>query len=381
MPGLRLDPEPRAVSVDPPAPTATDVLPPAPDDPEAMATARRRRRRRIGLGVTALGIGGLALAGFVVRLPYVLISPGEATPLNGSVVMIEGAPTYEHQGDFLFLTVRVSTSRPNVYRVIDGWLDDDITVRPEEDVLGGLSFEESEVINTVAMQQSQDYAKKVALEELGYDVTVKRSGALVLAVADGSPASGELRVGDIITGVDGQTIRSANQIAPLVQAEQPGDDVVFTVRRGEQTSDVTVEAGRNPETGDTYVGVSTQTLERYEYPIDVQIDTRDVGGPSAGLAFTLAIVDDLTPGDLTGGENVAVTGAIRPNGKVTDVGGVEQKAAVARQQGAVLMLAPRSEVDLAERTAGDMPVVGVRDIDDALRALEEIGGARVPDAA
>ena len=342
---------------------------------------RRRRRRRIYLGVAALGIAGLVLAGFVVRLPYVLISPGEATPLDGSVVMIEGAPTYEHQGDFLFLTVRVSSSRPNVYRVIDGWLDDDVTVKPEEDVLGGLSFEESEVINTVAMQQSQDYAKKVALEELGYNVTVKRSGAIVLGVAEGSPASGKLKVGDVITAVDGTTVRRADQVGPLVQAKRPGDDIVFTVNRGDETLDVTVTAGRNPDNGETYVGISTQTLERYQYPIDVQIDTRDVGGPSAGLAFTLAIIDDLTPGDLTGGENVAVTGAITPNGKVEDVGGVEQKAAVARQQGAVLMLTPRSEVELAERTAGDMPVVGVRNIDDALRALEDIGGAEVDQAA
>ena len=367
------------MSVEPPATTAPESS--SEPSPEEVARSRRRRRRNIVLGVGVLAIAGLILAGFVVRLPYVLISPGEATPLDGSVVMIEGAPTYEHQGDFLFLTVRVSSSRPNVYRVIDGWLDDDVTVKPEEDVLGGLSFEESEVINTVAMQQSQDYAKKVALEELGYDVTVKRSGAIVLAVADASPASGELHVGDVITAVDGMEVRRAEQVGPIVQAKQPGDAITFTVKRGDETMDVTVTAGRNPENGDTYVGVSTQTLERYQYPIDVQIDTRDVGGPSAGLAFTLAIIDDLTPGDLTGGENVAVTGSIRPNGQVQDVGGVEQKAAVARQQGAALMLTPESEVELAERTAGDMAVVGVRNIDDALRALEEVGGAQIDEAA
>jgi Lon-like protease len=359
----------------------TAEAPPAEPDAEREAAARRKRRRRAFLAAGLLGVVGLVLAGFFVKLPYVLISPGDATPLDGSLVMIEGAPTYEHEGEFLFLTVRVSSSEPNVYRVIEGWLDDDVTVEPKEDVFGGLSFEENEIVNRVAMRTSQDFAKTVALETLGYDVPVRRSGASVLGVVEGSPAEGRIAVGDVITAVDGEPVTSAEQIGPLVKAKQPGDEVVFTVRRDGQPLDVTVTAGRNPETRETYVGISTQTRVRYEYPIDVQIDTRDVGGPSAGLAFTLAIIEDLTPGDLTGGEDVAVTGSIRPNGRVQDVGGVEQKAAVARERGAALMLVPVGEVELAEGSAGDMPVVGVRNIDDALRALEEIGGAPIPEEA
>ncbi|MGH9024989.1 MAG: YlbL family protein, partial [Acidimicrobiia bacterium] len=346
------------MSAEPPA-TAIEPPPPAEPTTEDVAAMRRTRRRRFILGSLVLGIGGILLAGFFIHLPYILISPGEATPLDGSVVMIEGAPTYEHHGEFLFLTVRVSSSQPNVYRVIEGWLDDDVTVRKQEDVLGGLSFDENEVINTLQMQESQDFAKKVALETLGYDVQVVRSGAIVVVVADGGPADGKLHVGDVITAVDGQQIRRSEQIRPIVRAKAPGEGLLFTVERGDETRDIDVTAGRNPEDGSTYVGISTQTRERYRYPVEVQIDTRDVGGPSAGLAFTLAIIDDLTPGDLTGGEDVAVTGAIRPSGNVKEVGGVEQKAAVARDRGAVLMIVPESEVDTAEQTAGDMSVVGV----------------------
>jgi PDZ domain-containing protein len=367
------------VSTEPPPTTAPP--PPLAESPETDPGRRKKRRRRVVLSSFVLGLGAILIAAYFVHLPYILISPGEATPLDSSVVMIEGAPTYEHQGDFLFLTVRVSSSQPNVYRVIDGWLDDDVTVRKQEDVLGGLSFEENEVVNTLQMETSQNSAKKVALETLGYDVEVVRSGAIIVAVVDDGPSEGELGVGDVITAVDGRPISRSEQIRPIVRAKAPGDEILFTVERGDETEDVRVTAGRNPDDGTTYVGVSTQTRERYRFPIDVQIDTHNVGGPSAGLAFTLAIIDDLTPGDLTGGEDVAVTGAIQPNGRVSEVGGVEQKAAVARDRGAVLMLVPEEEVETAERTAGDMPVIGIDDIDDALAALERIGGAPVEDAA
>jgi PDZ domain-containing protein len=368
------------VSTEPPS-AAPPAPPPVAQPAEADPRRHRKRRRRVVLWSLVLGLAGVLLAGYFVHLPYVLISPGEATPLDGSVVMIEGATTYEHEGDFLFLTVRVSSSQPNVYRVIDGWLDDDVTVRKQEDVLGGLSFEENEVVNTLQMETSQDSAKKVALETLGYDVKVVRSGAIVVAVVDGGPSEGELRVGDVITAIDGRPIARSEQIRPIVRAKSPGDEVFFTVERGDETEEVRVTAGRNPDDGTTYVGISTQTRERYRFPIDVQIGTHNVGGPSAGLAFTLAIIDDLTPGDLTGGEDVAVTGAIQPNGRVREVGGVEQKAAVARDRGAVMMIVPDAEVETAEKTAGDMPVVGVDDIDEALDALERIGGAPVETAA
>jgi PDZ domain-containing protein len=126
------------------------------------------------------------------------------------------------------------------------------------------------------------------------------------------------------------------------------------------------------------VGIVTQAFVDYRFPIDVRIDTARVGGPSAGLAFTLAIIDDLTPGSLTGGERVAVTGTISPDGKVGPVGGVEQKAITARTNGVQLMLVPKAEVRDARRGAGDVRVVGVDTIDEALAALQDAGGAAVP---
>jgi PDZ domain-containing protein len=130
--------------------------------------------------------------------------------------------------------------------------------------------------------------------------------------------------------------------------------------------------------GTTCLGVSSQGFVTYQFPIDVKIDTQRVGGPSAGLAFTLAIIDDLTPGSLTGDERVAVTGTIQPDGTVGEVGGVEQKAITARTNGVQLMIVPKAEVADARRGAGDVRVVGVRNVDEALDALHEAGGAEVP---
>jgi PDZ domain-containing protein len=122
----------------------------------------------------------------------------------------------------------------------------------------------------------------------------------------------------------------------------------------------------------------TQSFAIERFPIEVTIDTRRVSGPSAGLAFTLSIIDVLTPGDLTGGRRIAVTGSIATDGTVGTVGGVEQKAVTARRNGAVLMLVPAGEAKAARAHADGLKVVAVRTVDDALDALARAGGDLLP---
>jgi PDZ domain-containing protein len=194
-----------------------------------------------------------------------------------------------------------------------------------------------------------------------------------------------------------------------VQAHPVGTDVTFTVERSGARVDITVTTGRasksrttcipvkptdrTPATGQRSggeagkaaaqqeipcVGIVTQSFMDYTFPVQIAIDTQRVGGPSAGLAFTLAIIDQLTPGSLTGGRRVAVTGTIDPTGKVGAVGGVEQKAITAKTNDVQLMIVPKSEVKDARKGAGNVRVVGVDTVDGALRALESVGGAPVP---
>jgi len=120
---------------------------------------------------------------------------------------------------------------------------------------------------------------------------------------------------------------------------------------------------------------------KVDFPVKIKIATGDVSGPSGGLAFTLTIIDDLTPGNLTGGKTVAVTGTIDGDGNVGEVGGVPQKAVAARSAGARLMIVPRAEVRDARTKAGDMKVIGVSTLDEALAALRSNGGAAIPPRA
>jgi PDZ domain-containing protein len=212
----------------------------------------------------------------------------------------------------------------------------------------------------------------------------------VVEVCQGAPAYGKLAPGDRVLAVDGHDVTQVGEVAPIVQAHHPGDEVRITVDRNGTTRTANVAAGkvskdgrsckpaRGSSTGTACLGISSQQFETYQFPINVKIDTQLVGGPSAGLAFTLAVIDDLTPGDLTGGRNVAVTGTIQSDGTVGEVGGVEQKAITARANGVQLMIVPKAEVADARRGAGGVRVVGVGNVNEALDALQRAGGAEVP---
>ena len=163
-----------------------------------------------------------------------------------------------------------------------------------------------------------------------------------------------------------------------MRTRPPGQPVMFTVDRGGKSIPVTVvsrAAAQGACQGRAQVGISTSTRsEKFDFPVNVEIDTGRVSGPSAGLAFTLTILDELTPGDLTGGKKVAVTGTIRADGSVGPIGGAQQKAVTARRAGAKLFLVPTEEVKEARSRAGGMKVAGIGTLDDALRELKNFGG-------
>ncbi len=152
----------------------------------------------------------------------------------------------------------------------------------------------------------------------------------------------------MITAIDGTSVTVRDQVGQIVQAAPVGTTFSVTVRRkhDEHTFDVT--SGTAPAgdiKGKPYFGIAASTADlKFDFPVDISIDAGDISGPSGGLAFALTIIDDLTPGDLTGGARVAVTGEIDGAGNVGEVGGVPQKAVAARQAGATLMIVPQAEV-------------------------------------
>lgn len=380
-----------SATVPPPPPPG----PPGPPGPPREAPPGRRARKHTALAVVLSSLGVLLavviVAGFLIHLPYVIISPGSATPLDSQVVHVEGAPSYpEDSGNVLFLTVRVSTSEPTVWRVVTAWLDPDRDVEDRTSVQGCLTDAQNEQFNSDLMDQSQNDAKYVALTRLGYTVPANPVQVRVVEVCRDAPAHDALETGDQVLAVDGTPVSDVAQVGTLVRAHQPGDRVTVTYDRNGVRRTASITAGRyaadhrtcvaskGSTAGQVCLGVSSQEFVTYQFPINVTINTQLVGGPSAGLAFTLAIIDDLTPGSLTGGRRVAVTGTIAPDGSVGEVGGVEQKAITARTNGVQLMIVPKAEVADARRGAGHVRVVGVENIDQALAALHRAGGAEVP---
>ena len=350
-----------------------------PPDPETGPGPGRRPLRTAGVVVLwvvpILLVVALVGAAFV-RVPYVIISPGSATPLDRSVVTVEGAPTYANAGRFLYLTVTVSNRDPNLYRWLFASLDPNASVVRRESVLGCASYAASDRLAVDEMEQSEDAATTVALEHLGYPVTAEPGRVQIIDVLCDGPADGALEVGDVVVAVDGTPVTRAEEIRPLLATREPGDVVTFAVERGDEPLDVDVRLGERD--GVPLVGIVSRTVVRHRFPVEVEIDTARVSGPSAGLAFSLAILDELEAGSLTGGRSVAVTGTIAADGTVGRVGGVAQKAVAARRAGARLMLVPTEEVGEARKHAGGMKVFGVATFDEAVTAL---GGRAITGAA
>jgi PDZ domain-containing protein len=339
----------------------------------------RSRRRRIltlvGSLLLGLVVATLVAAAFI-RVPYVIISPGDATPLDSRVVTISGPPSSAHAQRLLFLTVQVTNRDPNLYRYLFATLDGSVSVQKKQDVIGCASYAANARLNDLLMRDSQDTAKEVALTRLGYPVTHIGDQVVIYDVVCGSPADHHLQLGDLVTAIDGHPVSRADDVHPLVTAHRPGDLVRVAVRRGGQNLTVTVRAGRSGH--NPFLGIVPQTLGSWRFPFTIKIDTQRVSGPSAGLAFTLAVIDDLSPGDLTAGRRVAVTGTIQPDGSIGPVGGVAQKAITAHRNGASALIVPIDEAKDARSHAGGLRVFAVRTVDDALAALRRLGGAPLP---
>jgi Lon-like protease len=234
----------------------------------------------------------------------------------------------------------------------------------------GSNFGERRRQNLRLMERSEEIAAAVALRELDYDVKADPEGALVSGVAPDAPAAGKIAPTDVIVAVDGKEVRTPEDLRRLIATRKPGESVRLRVRRGEETRNVSVGTIESPEEkGRPIVGISVEQFAEIELPVDVDIDLGGVGGPSAGLAFALDIVEELR-GGVDRGLDVAATGELALDGAVLPVGGVKQKVIGARRTGADVFLVPAGDnAETARRHAGDLRVVPVESFRQALQVL------------
>jgi PDZ domain-containing protein len=342
------------------------------------ADAPPARRPRIWLAAVAAALLVSTLVGAaVLPVPYVALRPGSARPVTEQV-LVEGAPSYTPAESIAYTTVNVGGT--TLLEAFVGWLDDEVDVVPEERVRGNRSAAENRRYNAQLMDTSKLVAIAVALEHLGHDVDIRTSGTVVRQIIEGSPAEGVLEVDDVIVAVDGQPVDRPDVIGALLQGGGPGAAHVLTVERPAGSSsrvEVSLATIAAPDDEQrAVIGIAPEDrITGFDFPVDVTIDSGTVGGPSAGLAFTLAVLDVLTPGELTGGHRVAVTGTMSLDGTVGPVGGAAQKAITVRDAGYEVFLVPTDELKEVEATVGgDLRVIAVDTLAEALDALGSLGG-------
>jgi Lon-like protease len=300
--------------------------------------------------------------------PYFLITPGGTYDIGSRVQVPE-----EHKrpmGRMAFTAVyELEATWGDVARtrlVGQAEIVPAVDVRPP-----GTTQEQLNQTNKRLIDESKPVAAVVALRAAGYPVEITGQGAEVESIIEGMPAQGVLQVGDIIVGVDGQPVDTTSTLIDLIRRHQVGDRVTLSLQRAGQSQDIEVGTANSPtEPGRPIVGVTISTYlfdVRMPFPVDIQSD--NVGGPSAGFMFALGILDAVTDGDLTRGYYVAGTGTITQDGTVGAVGGAAEKALAAEQDGAQVFLVPRDDYEEARRWVKRIQLVPIERFEDAIHAL------------
>jgi PDZ domain-containing protein len=319
-----------------------------------------------GAGVVALVAVVFALNFY--RLPVVALTPGPAEDVLTHVKVRGSTPVYDSKGRLYLTSVGIDDD-VRFYEALLDFANRDVQLRPRTEVFPeGETSDEVDRRNVVDMDRSKSTATVVALRALGY--SIEPSGVEVDDVVAGTPADGRLEAGDRILEVDGRAVRSTDQVRTAITRHRIGDRVDFRVERDKTRSAVHLQVGAVE--GEPRVGVVLRDLFP-DPPVQVSIETENIGGPSAGLMFTLAIIDRLTAEDLTGGRRIAGTGEISLDGQVLPIGGVVEKLVAAHRKGATIFLIPRDNCQdiRGTRIPAGLRLVQVATLDDALRFLRQ----------
>ncbi len=362
--------------------TSQSTLPPT-----TYPVSRRRRRWPVVLVVVLFLVGAFVAASSLISAPYTELIPGDALPVS-SLITVPPGRAHPIHGKVLLTDVGVQSLRYLEYFYVKLFQNRDNTLVPTGELTSNLPQSEFDAQGTVDMAESQLTAKAVALRQLGYSIPERDVGVTIYVIDPGSPAWRTLQVGEVVTAIDGVPTTNPQALQNAVRSHQPGDTV--TIRVGSITqptpgrdvavrlASITVDHKKIAflGIGDPAADIAAMgTQPVYDFPFAVSINSDDIGGPSAGLAWTLGILNALGGGELTGGRIVAATGTIRPDGTVGDVGGVQQKTVAVEQAGASVFLVPDPELATARAMATPgLTVMAVGSLGQALSDLERLGG-------
>lgn len=329
----------------------------------------------------------LLAAALLVRLPAFLELPGEAQSLAGRVqVGVEQAA--EVDGEYLFTAVTLR--RATLVTLVAALTEPTVDVVPRAQVIPpGVDDEAFFERQRAIFQESASVAAAVALAAAGFDVdptALTGDGVQVGRVVPGAPADGALEPGDVIVAVNGTQVRTTADLASIMERLDDDEPRRFTFRRDGRLREVELVPTelRAPQGTFVGVGIEIQTLDpRIDLPVEVSIDSGDVGGPSAGLMIALMVYDLVTPDeDLAAGRRIAGTGTLDAQGRVGGVGGVVQKVVAAAADEVDVFLVPAEQLEGARQAMpadSSMRLHGVATFAEALQVLRSQAAAGLPD--
>ena len=375
----------------------TPIVPPPPTSPSAGRTWG------VYIALPLITISWLILFGVVLsaafRIDRYELAPGDAiavAPRINFAALDEGDEVPERfRTDNGIHFVTALGGQLSILDAVLGWIDPHVQVDTFEERFGDRTPEENRQIGFQSMVTSKQIAQFVALQKLGMDAELVEGRAEVAAVVcDGAPAENsaceKLEEGDTIVAINGVEVPTL--AALLAEMSQPqytiGQTVTVSVVPESASSstfdrskaqDRIIQLMSSDDGSRPIIGIVPADTRTVRLPFDVQISTTDIGGPSAGLSFTLSLLDELTEGNLMGKGRVAATGTIRQDGSVGGIGALVQKAVAVRESGVTLFLVPSEQSDeeiaQAQKAAGtSVKIVAVSDLDEALDALRQNGG-------
>jgi PDZ domain-containing protein len=325
--------------------------------------------------LAVLMFGALVALTVFKPLPYVSFQPGGSINVLGAsdgkeIVQVTGHKAYRDDGQLRMTTVLMSTpdARLDLFSLVADWLNPEDDLYPFTSIYQtGETPEQNRQEGQTEMVDSQQAATAVAEEELGYDVV----HVDVDSVTAGAPADGKLEKGDRLLRIGGQVVSTPTQVQDAITQAPRGQPLTFDVRRGGKHGKVvTTRITPTEKDGNQIVGITIGVAFTFPFDVKVRINP-NIGGPSAGLMFSLSIYDTLTPGALTGGKSIAGTGTMDVDGKVGPIGGIMQKIAGARKDGAQLFLVPPDNCGEAlQARNGDMRLVKAVTMHAAVQAIQ-----------
>jgi PDZ domain-containing protein len=330
--------------------------------------------------------------------------PADAQPVEPRL-QVKGLTTYPSKGQIYFVTIREPELTVMDYLVTQH--QPSVRFMSYTDKYGDQTEQQLLQSGQRQMTGAKDRATYVALKAAGFDVTRKNGPAIIDYIVcakvnaartkcdEEAPAAKVLKPNDTIISINGTKITTLDDISPVLKTVKAGDAVELVISRDGKESTISVATIQAPgETAPrTIIGFAPVDTTTVSLPPGLQVNfsTEGIGGPSAGLAFTLTLIDTVTQGNLMGDHRIAVTGEIDIDGKVGAIGGLNSKAKAVEQTGVKYFLVPASqpkEVDgkpnldsiaAAQRAVGNsMQIIPVDTLDDALAVLRRLGGDPLP---